>query len=772
MANTLDLRIFDEKEIVPNGKIDDLVTAALRLFESSTLRGYTICCYLFFGITDLLEVKQAQGYREVILRSGGDRLLSSKIDWALKTLKEKGVVPVMCTFPPMSFAKHNQFLLKNGLTGKLEHKGQYQTMQAMLNEQVANLNKKIEELNCESGVITCQLSAKLFVQERGRHILKDVYLRDGLHPTNQGATLLNVELAQNLRKAKQGKRSPEWLKKSHQIKSGSKISFGLKLKKDEPGGKALDRRLKPAVPAVASVSTLSKSRSPLRQAHPLGGRGRRSYSPERQRSPRRRSRSPRRRSRSPRRRSRSPRHRSRSPRRHNRSPKQRTRSPGYRVEKSENLASNQYDTAKADRFQTKPVQSAMETPATSIMPQYKSVPVPKPSPGPIPKPTVEDKKQGSFALSAFLGALSGGNTGSNKDSASEASMSMSPPGPEPDPDIVVITDERHPSRSSPSLPQSTDNMNKRIRSRSRDRRRSRSHGRRRSRSRDRQRTRSRDRQRTRSRDRQRRRSRSPYRRDSRVRRRSRSRSRRSLDRFQSRNPQRRQSPSRSRKTADLRHLDSDLDEFGRSKSLAMGTMNSAFDAGYTRSASTLLGERPSNLLGDRPTNLLGDRPADDFYQGRDDSLVRLAQEQKEVTGESSYGQLQTLANLNQLSSGVNSSTMKLALELQKQALAQKMSGSIQQEKKKLLKMIEAEKKKDDPFERALSHLQAGFSEQQSGPNYGYGFAAQFQSQQSQPARDFMDMNSRGYEFSRHRSDRDEMDRYAAESNRGGYGGYE
>ncbi|XP_067929586.1 uncharacterized protein [Watersipora subatra] len=244
MANSLDLRIFDDKEIVPNGKIDDLVTAAIKLFDHSTMKSYRICCYLFFGITDLLDVKQSQGYREVVLRTGGDTLLLSKIDWAVKTLKLKGVMVVLCTFPPMSFAKHNQFLLKNGLTGSLQHKSKYPEMQTKLNEQVSMINRRIEELNCQSGVITCQLSAKLFVQERGRYILKDIYLRDGLHPTNQGATLLNVELAQNLRKSKQGKRSPEWLQKSHQVKSASKISFGIKTKKEEPsialGGKAFD----------------------------------------------------------------------------------------------------------------------------------------------------------------------------------------------------------------------------------------------------------------------------------------------------------------------------------------------------------------------------------------------------------------------------------------------------------------------------------------------------------------------------------------------------
>ena len=66
MANNLDLRIFDEKDIVPNGRLEDLITAALRLLESPTLKPYRTVCYVFFGITDLLDVKQSDGYREVV----------------------------------------------------------------------------------------------------------------------------------------------------------------------------------------------------------------------------------------------------------------------------------------------------------------------------------------------------------------------------------------------------------------------------------------------------------------------------------------------------------------------------------------------------------------------------------------------------------------------------------------------------------------------------------------------------------------------------------
>lgn len=265
MANTLDLRIFDEKQIVPNGKLEDLVTAAIKLLEAPTLRGYRVCCYLLFGVTDLLDVKQGHGYREVVLRSGGEALLRSKIDWTVKTLREKKMMTVLCSFPPISFVKHNQFLLKTGITGKLEFKTTYAAMQTEHNEQVANLNKWIEELNCDSGVVTCQLSAKLFVQEKGRYMLKDFYLKDGLHPTSQGATLLNVELAQNLRKAKQGKRSPDWLRKSHQIKSATSISFSIKGKKEEsalpPTGKVFEP--KPAPQPMKTESSSLRSRSPL-----------------------------------------------------------------------------------------------------------------------------------------------------------------------------------------------------------------------------------------------------------------------------------------------------------------------------------------------------------------------------------------------------------------------------------------------------------------------------------------------------------------------------
>lgn len=275
MANSLDLRIFDDKEIVPNGRLEDLITAAIKLLDSRALAERLVCCFVFFGITDLLDVKQSPNYREVVLRESGDALLLSKIDWAARTLKDKGVLPVFCTFPPISFSKHNQFLVKNGLTNSLRFDREYPTMQSKLNEIVAKVNTRIEEVNCGNGVITCQLSAKVFSCEKSKYVLREAYLKDGLHLTNQGATLLNLELAQNLRKAKQGKRSPDWLKKSHQVKSASAISFSIKKKEDEKSA-ASSSVPKPE----ASIGQKHKEECKRQDPHIPSSRSRRSRSPQ------------------------------------------------------------------------------------------------------------------------------------------------------------------------------------------------------------------------------------------------------------------------------------------------------------------------------------------------------------------------------------------------------------------------------------------------------------------------------------------------------------
>jgi len=233
MAKSLDLRAFDEREIIPNGRLEDLVTAALRLLDIKALHQFRVCCYFFFGVTDLLDVKQGNGYREVVLRDSGDVLLLSKIQWASNTLQERNILPLFCTFPPMSFAKHNAFLLKNKITKQLREEESYPKMQLLLNKQVANINMAIDEINCTNGMITCQLAAKIFSNENGVYILRDAFLRDGLHPSANATTLLNLEVAQNLRKAKQGKRSPEWLKKSLRTQPSAPVSFALKKKEDK-----------------------------------------------------------------------------------------------------------------------------------------------------------------------------------------------------------------------------------------------------------------------------------------------------------------------------------------------------------------------------------------------------------------------------------------------------------------------------------------------------------------------------------------------------------
>jgi len=489
MANNLDLRIFDEKEIVPNGKFEDLIAAALKLMNASSLQGYRVCCYIFFGITDLLEVKQAQGYREVVLRENGDSLLMSKIDWGIKSLKENNILPMLCTFPPMSFVKHNQFLFKNGITGKLELKQHYQTMQIKLNEHVAKVNTQIEKVNCENGVVTCQLSNKVFVQERGRHILKDVYLKDGLHLTNQGSTVLNVELAQNLRKSKQGKRSPEWLRKSHQIKSSSSISFSIKKKEESQ-----QIKVKPDL-SLKSVATVTKDSEysgdgakPDSLNNVYNSSRRQSRSPKQySRSPRRNSASPRHRSRSPIYRSRSPRHQSRSSRHRNRSSRDRSRSSRDRSRSSQNRGSPQR------RFS-----SGSKTASTSSVPKYQAVHVPHSEIQSSQDQIEENKKtHGSFTLSAFLGSLNASKA------EQDDTMSMSPPQNDRDPDILVRKSPSHENTQSdtksvsrfhsqgPRSESSKEKSQHRYRSRTR-RSRSRSR-RRRSRSRERRRSRSRNR---------------------------------------------------------------------------------------------------------------------------------------------------------------------------------------------------------------------------------------------------------------------------------------
>lgn len=282
MSNSLDLRIFDEKEIIPNGRLEDMITAAVKLTDSRSAKGQRTCCYVFFGITDLLDVKQSGGYREVILREAGDVLLISKLDWAASTLKGNGILPVFCTFPPMSFEKHNQFLLKNGLTNDLQYVDRYQLMQSKLNDMVVNVNKHVEEINCNSGVATCQLAVKIFAKEKTRFVLRESYLRDGLHLTSQGATLLNLELAQNLRKVKQGKRSPNWLMKAHKIKSTSALSFSIKKKDLTINPEALEAMQNTAAYQSSGPDQIQKphnnpqrsSRPPASKSHSAGNKRR------------------------------------------------------------------------------------------------------------------------------------------------------------------------------------------------------------------------------------------------------------------------------------------------------------------------------------------------------------------------------------------------------------------------------------------------------------------------------------------------------------------
>ena len=779
MANNLDLRIFDEKDIVPNGRLEDLITAALRLLESPTLKPYRTVCYVFFGITDLLDVKQSDGYREVVLRESGDTLLLSKIEWAVRTIKEKKVLPMLCTFPPMSFSKHNQFLLRNGLTGSLNHKAEYQGMQTQLNAMVAKVNTRIEELNCESGVITCQLSAKIFTQERARFVLKDVYLKDGLHPTSQGSTLLNVELATNLRKIKHGKRSPDWLKKSHQVKSSSAISFSIKKKPDEQStikGKLSAGKLLAASAHESLKAVQDRSPSP-KQSDGKESRGNHRHS------------------------------RSRSRDRQN--PAQRRSSPPFKSK-----ASSQ---SSASRFDTKPLSTSVPTPVKQPEPQsrgplYQVVKVPPPAIIPEPKkskPKIEDKAKGSFALGALLGNLVGHRDPAiDSDSSSLSSsdgMSISPPRAEADPDIIVIAETPAPANqnsvtnamsakpSKASEPRGRSRSKSRGRSRiGRGRSRSSSTSRgRRSRSRNR-RSRSRERgsRRSRSRDRYRRRSRSR----SRGRRYGRSRSAdRDIDRRRSRDRSRdkyRRSRSRDRQRSRRENRDRDkstesVDRFGRSKAKPKSKSDDRF-----QTSASLLGDRPQSLLGSPPNSgrgLLGEapdlKPEPDASHSADDRLLKLAQEHEEMTGRSTKDHLDTLSNLSQLTSG--SDTLGHALQLQKQALEAKMSNTVEEQKTKIMRMLQSQQDDNDPFNQALKAImqqqqnppasypgpqtalnhpnqqpvygQPGIGYQQGAVNmpgmiyqqaYGYGYAQSF-SQQQNPG------GFGGYS-----------------DNRGGYGGYE
>lgn len=783
MANNLDLRIFDEKEIVPNGRLEDLITAAVRLLESPTIRSYRTICYVFFGITDLLDVKQSEGYREVVLRESGDTLLLSKIEWAVRTIREKKVLPMMCTFPPMSFIKHNQFLLRNGLTGRLIQKSEYHGMQMKLNAMVAKVNTRIEELNCESGVVTCQLSAKLFSQDKGRFALKDIYLKDGLHLTSQGSTLLNVELAQNLRKMKQGKRCPDWLKRSHQVKSSSAISFSIKKKPDEQNtvkdklstGKASDTH-------PHDVTRREKSRSP--------DRGK--YSVRRKRSPGRR--------------------RPRSRERHRTPP--RRPSPPFKAKTSPQPSVKPVPSHNANiiaPFQDRvpqashPLYQAIKVPPPAVIPEPKKLKEPKP-------PRKENKARGSFALSALLGTLSG-KPASDSDSSSITSddgMSISPPRAEADPDIMVIADipaqvatNSFLNSSDPTVstkPNVADNFatqpipdeidapgprqnrssstthSKGRRSRSRDRhRRSRD---RRSRSRDRGgRSRS---ERSESRDRSRRgkNGSSSGGRDyggyggRRSRSRSRGRSRgyspeRSRERYRRSRSHDRQGRRRSDERLRGRSTEN-VDRFGRSKTQPNPKPDDPF-----QSSQSLLGDRPKSLLGNAPEpgpSLLGHAPEPNTSHLPDDRLIKLAQEHEQMTGKSTRGHLDTLTNLSQLTSG--SDSLSRALQLQKEALATKMSTTVEEQKNKVMRMLHTKQNANDPFNQALQSImqqsqpaQSSFSNPQISYNYqgmgdpgmisqqpyGYGYAQTYNQQQQQ-------QNHGGYG--------------GYPTNRDGYGGYE
>lgn len=141
-----------------------------------------------------------------------------------------------------------------------------------------------------------------------------------------------------------------------------------------------------------------------------------------------------------------------------------------------------------------------------------------------------------------------------------------------------------------------------------------------------------------------------------------------------------------------------------------------------------------------------------------------------MTGKSTRGHLDTLTNLSQLTSG--SDSLSRALQLQKEALATKMSTTVEEQKNKVMRMLHTKQNANDPFNQALQSImqqsqpaQSSFSNPQISYNYqgmgdpgmisqqpyGYGYAQTYNQQQQQ-------QNHGGYG--------------GYPTNRDGYGGYE
>ena len=98
------------------------------------------------------------------------------------TLRDRGVIPVVCTLFPMDFQRYNDSIASNR-NGRQILRAFYRENTNQIKGMVVEQNREIVAYNKNNSMCTPFMHNHIFTRRRRYYCFRDWLLRDGLHPT-------------------------------------------------------------------------------------------------------------------------------------------------------------------------------------------------------------------------------------------------------------------------------------------------------------------------------------------------------------------------------------------------------------------------------------------------------------------------------------------------------------------------------------------------------------------------------------------------------------
>ena len=144
--------------------------------------------YIHVGPVRFTRMHRTENRREVQLITNHGSVRCNMHEW--RSLRDRGVIPILCTLYPMNFARYNNSIaVRRNDNRRIVREGRqilrafYQENSVRIRSMVVQENRDIVAYNKNNNMCTPFMHNHIFTRRRRYYCFRDWLLRDGLHPT-------------------------------------------------------------------------------------------------------------------------------------------------------------------------------------------------------------------------------------------------------------------------------------------------------------------------------------------------------------------------------------------------------------------------------------------------------------------------------------------------------------------------------------------------------------------------------------------------------------